>query len=73
VDSITIYLSNLSNDISFSRVAIFGIIIASISNTILKCIVAYFVGGKKIGAPLVKITVLLVALSLLIFIGFVYL
>lgn len=72
VDSITIYLSNLSRDPSFSRVAIFGIIIASITNTILKCIIACFIGGKKIGAPLVKITALLIALCLLIIIGLVY-
>jgi uncharacterized membrane protein (DUF4010 family) len=72
VDSITIYLSNLSRDTSFCRVAIFGIIIASIANTILKCFIAYFIGGKKICAPLVKIALLLVALSLLIFIGFIY-
>ncbi|MCA1927093.1 MAG: MgtC/SapB family protein [Calditerrivibrio sp.] len=58
VDAITIYLSKLSMEENFYYISVYGILIASAVNTLVKGIIANFIGGKSIGLPLLKYMVI---------------
>lgn len=75
VDAITIYLSKLSLDENFYYISVYGVLIASGVNTMVKGVIANFIGGKTIGIPLLKymaISICIVVIVNIFFAGWIY-
>lgn len=66
VDAITISLASLSQGLATST-AIEGLLIAALSNTFSKMVLARWIGGKKIGKEVAKVFVPLLAIGIIIF------
>ncbi|MEF3255766.1 MAG: MgtC/SapB family protein [Deferribacterales bacterium] len=56
VDAITIFLSKTSLNISMLKISLIGIFLASFVNTIIKNLLSFFIGGRNLALPLIKIT-----------------
>lgn len=60
VDAITVYMSKLSIDPSYKTVAIFSIFVAVVINTLVKCGITFFAGGKVLGLNILKLTCIII-------------
>jgi len=63
VDAITLSMAEFarSND---ARIAVIAIVIAALSNTLVKCAIAFAIGGAGLGKPLLLATVLTLSAGL---------
>ncbi|HXG79277.1 MAG TPA: MgtC/SapB family protein [Methyloceanibacter sp.] len=64
VDAITLSMSEFARS-GEMRVAAIAIVIAALSNTIVKCAIAFMLGGASLGKPLLAATVALFAAGLI--------
>lgn len=71
VDAITVYMSKLSIDRSYTTVAIVSIFVAVVVNTLVKCVITFFVGGRVLGLSILKLTCTIILIgSLAVFLIF---
>ncbi|MCX8083880.1 MAG: MgtC/SapB family protein [Calditerrivibrio sp.] len=66
VDAITIYLSKLSQEQLFQRVAVLGIYLAVMVNTVVKTVIVFYIGGSKLGVGLVRLSLLTIIVGSLV-------
>ncbi len=63
VDAITLSLAETANSESSKKIAVLGILIASWSNTIVKCGLVLFLGSRSLGIQLLIASLLIVAMG----------
>jgi len=73
VDAITVYLSKLSTDTVFRITSVIGIFLAVTVNTLVKCCISMYVGGRTLGANLFKVTFIIVLFGIISIVFVLYL